>query len=416
MSKTSSERDTKEPSGGTSPTPDQVRTEVREWLRQHWNPRLSLMDWRSILVDSGWARPSWEADCCGRALPEWADELVNDEFATAGAVTTPVNGAMMLASATIRQFGPDHLRKRFLRPLLTGEETWCQLFSEPEAGSDLAGLKARAVLDGDHWVLNGQKLWSTSAHHADLAMLLARTGGGTSRHSGITFFALPMKQAGVDVRPLRQMNGHSSFNEVFFTDVRIPAENVVGRVGDGWRVAMFTLGNERRLGALKWPEHLSGDGPAVVEARREAEEYFESYKWYPQRAGRVDLVLEHARLSGRSDNPVVRQEIARLLSMHKVATWTAERAKQAELGTASPAAGSIQKLLLSQVAAQAARVHTLLGGISASVSGPGSGFDGMIAEVLVSYPAQSIAGGTDEIQRNIIGERVLGLPREPDVT
>src|SRR5690606_32063905 len=190
---------------------EQVRAEVRAWLAEHWDPDLPLLEWRERLVASGWAAPSWPRRWFGRGLPEWAERVVGDELAAADAVGRPPGIAPSLAAATILEHGPDHLRARFLRPLLTGGETWAQLFSEPGAGSDLAGLTTRAVLDGDRWVVNGQKVWSTSAHHADLGLLLARTDWDAPKHRGITCFVLPMRQRGVEVRPLRQMNHHASF-------------------------------------------------------------------------------------------------------------------------------------------------------------------------------------------------------------
>jgi alkylation response protein AidB-like acyl-CoA dehydrogenase len=244
-------------------------------------------------------------------------------------------------------------------------------------------------------------------------MVLARTDPSVPKHQGITFLVVPVRQHGVEVRPLRQMNGYSSFNEVFFTDATTARDNVIGEVGGGWRVAVSVLANERQLGALKRPVHRPDDGRANMQARAEADAWFETYTWYPQRAGRVDLVIEHARLAGRSDDPVVRQEIARLLSMQRVLEWTAERAAATPAAPGSPpnATGSIQKLMLSHIARQALRVHSMLAGSCGLLAGPESRFEGLLAEILVSVPAQSIAGGTDEIQRNVIAERVLGLPR-----
>jgi alkylation response protein AidB-like acyl-CoA dehydrogenase len=210
------------------------------------------------------------------------------------------------------------------------------------------------------------------------------------------------------------MNDHSSFNEVFMTDARVPREFVVGKVGDGWTVALTTLAYERRFGAMGRPQFSGGSGRALDEARGEAEEHFATYAWYPQRAGRVDLVVDRARASGRADDPVVRQAIAKLLSVHRASGWTADRARAARvLGRPPGAEGSIGKLALSEVARQAARVHAMLAGSDGMLTGPTSLVGGIVAEILVSVPAQSIAGGTDEIQRNILGEKVLGLPREP---
>jgi alkylation response protein AidB-like acyl-CoA dehydrogenase len=395
-------------------TADGVRAEVRAWLAEHWDPDLPLVEWRKVLVASGWAVPSWPERWHGRGLPAWTDEVVADEIRAIGAVGLPLGSGAWLAGPTILEHGPDSVRERLLGPILTGEETWCQLFSEPGAGSDLAGLTTRAELDGDEWVVNGQKVWNTSAHHAEFGMLVARTDWDVPKHRGLTYFALPMRQPGVEARPLRQMNDHSSFNEVFMTDARIPRDYVVGRVGDGWTVALTTLAYERRFGAMGRPHFSDRSGRALDEARQEAAEHFATYAWYPQRAGRVDLVVDRARASGRSDDPVIRQAIAKLLSMHRASGWTADRARAARaLGRPPGAEGSIGKLALSEVARQAARVHTLLVGSDGMLNGRDSPLDGIIAEILVSVPAQSIAGGTDEIQRNILGEKVLGLPREP---
>ncbi len=396
--------------------PDAIRSEVGAWVRANWNPDLSLVDWRRQLVSAGWAAPSWPERWYGRGLPPWADEVVSAELLEAGAIGVPVGSAVTLAAPTLLAHGSDGLLERFLRPVLTGEETWCQLFSEPGAGSDLAGLVTRADLDGDEWVISGQKVWNTSAHHADLAMLVARTDWDVPKHKGLTYFVLPMRQPGVEARPLRQMNNHASFNEVFLTEARIPRDYVVGQVGEGWRVALTTLAFERRFGAMRRPRYANSTGRALEEARHESDAHFETYKWYPQRAGRVDLVIDRARAMGAASDPVVRQEIARLLSMQRVSAWTAQRAQAAAaLGRTPGPEGSIGKLSTSLVARQAARVHALIAGANGMLSGPDGALDGVIAEILVSVPAQSIAGGTDEIQRNILGERALGLPREPSV-
>ena len=394
-----------------------VRSDVKEWVKAHWDPARHLREWRELLVDSGWAVPSWPEEWHGKGMPAWADDIVRDEIQAAGAVATVPAG---LAGPTILEQGPDRMRERFLRPLLTGEEVWCQLFSEPSAGSDLAGLTTSAVLDGDEWVVNGQKVWNTSAHHADLGMLLARTDWDAPKHKGITYFVLPMHQPGVEVRPLRQMNFHASFNEVFLTEARIPRDWVVGQVHEGWTAALATLAHERRFGLMGGAGglHKVDPGPARDEALGEAAESAKVYAWYPQRAGRADLAIEHARGQDRAADPVVRQEIARLISMQRVSQWTAERAKAARaIGRPPGPEGSIGKLALSHVARQAAKVHALIGGAHAMLAGgdPHSLLSGVIAEVLISVPAQSIAGGTDQIQRNILGERSLGLPREPDL-
>jgi alkylation response protein AidB-like acyl-CoA dehydrogenase len=225
-----------------------------------------------------------------------------------------------------------------------------------------------------------------------------------------------MRQRGVEVRPLRQMNGHASFNEVFFSDARLPADNMIGGPGDGWRVAVTTLMYERRGAALLRPRFPTPTGRTVREAVVEADEYFATYSWYPQRAGRADLVIDAARAAGRSTDPAVRQKIAAVISLQRVNQWTAARATASRaLGRPPGPEGSLAKLAASNLARAAADTHAEIVGAHGMLTGPQSFLDGVVAEVLVSVPAVSIAGGTDEIQRNIIGERVLGLPKEPQV-
>jgi len=396
-----------------SADPDQIRAELTEWVQQHWSPDIALREWREQLLRAGWAVPSWPQRWHGRGLPAWADDLVASELISLGAVGVPVGSGTWLAAPTILAHGSDELRDRLLAPILTGEQTWCQLFSEPGAGSDLAGLSTSAVLDGDSWVINGQKVWNTSAHHADMAMLVARTDWSVPKHQGITYFALPMHQPGVEVRQLRQMNFHASFNEVFLTEARIPRDNVIGEVGQGWKAALTTLAYERRFASLRRPGYSPAPGRALAEARTEADDHFAAYSWYPQRAGRPDLVIEHARSAGVAGDPLVRQAIARLITMQRASEWTAERARAARAAGARPGAeGSIGKLAASNIARESAKVHSMIAAAGALITGPGSPLHGIVAEVLMSVPGQSIAGGTDEIQKNILAEKMLGLPPE----
>ncbi len=393
--------------------PGQIRAELATWVSQHWDPDMSLREWRELLADSGWGAPSWPERWGGRGWPAWTDDLVAGELIALGAVGAPVGLGMALAAPTLLAHGSEEIKRRLIRPILTGEQTWCQLFSEPGAGSDLAGLSTSAVRDGARWVVNGQKVWNTSAHHADMGMLLARTDSQVPKHRGLTYFALPMRQAGVEARPLRQMNFHASFNEVFLTDARVPADNIVGEVGGGWPVALTTLAYERRFGAMRPPRYDPRPGRALAEARAESDAHFAVYSWYPQRAGRADLVIEHARIAGVADDPIIRQAVARLVTLQRVSAWTAERAAAARASGARPGAeGSVGKLALSNLAREAGRVHSMIARAQALLTGPGSPMGGTIAEVLLSVPAQSIAGGTDEIQKNIIAEKVLGLPPE----
>ena len=400
----------------TEATETSVRAELRAWLEANWSPDRGLVEWRNRLIDSGWGVPSWPKAWFGRDLPMALERVVEEEMQRAGAVGVAKTGIRRLAAATLLVHGSDAQKQKYLRRSLTGEDTWCQLFSEPGSGSDLAGATTRAEFKGNRWVINGQKVWTTSAHHADWGLLLARTDFDLPKHQGLSYFVLDMHQPGVEVHPLRQMNGHASFNQVFFTDAEVPPENLVSEVGRGWAVATTTLVHERRGadGIRSWGRSSDRAGRIYDEERAENATVMEPYKWYPQRAGRVDLVLRRARETGRADDPVVRQEIAKLLTLSKAAEWTALRARAAQMqGRPQGPEGSLGKLVSSHVARAAARVHTLLSGADAMLTGEDGAMRGLIAEILVSVPAGSIAGGTDEIQRNIISERVLGMPKEP---
>jgi alkylation response protein AidB-like acyl-CoA dehydrogenase len=394
---------------------ESVREEVRAWLETNWDPNLSLVAWRNLLVDSGWGVPDWPQAWYGHDLPLALVPVVEEEFERLGAIGVSRKGTSSLAAATILAHGSDAQREKFLRRILTGEDAWCQLFSEPGSGSDLAGATTRAVRQGDHYVINGQKVWNTSAHHADYGILLARTNFDVPKHRGLSYFLLPMRQPGVEVRPLRQMNGHASFNEVFFADAIVPREFMLEQEGDGWKIATTTLMHERRYSDSTRREKQATERPERI-YREEAEEIaiaLEPYTWYPQRAGRVDLVIERAKATGRNTDPVVRQEIAKLLGMARCAEWTARRARVAqEQGRQPGPEGSLGKLASSYVARAANRVHTMITGTDAMLTGDDSPMHGVIAEILVSTPAISIAGGTDEIQKNIISERVLQMPKE----
>jgi alkylation response protein AidB-like acyl-CoA dehydrogenase len=409
----------------SEPTEADIRAEVRAWLEANWSPDLGLIEWRTKLVDAGWGAPSWPKDCYGRDLAPAFDAVVDQEIRRAGAVGVARTGIRRLASATLLAHGSDAQKRKFLRRTLTGEDAWCQLFSEPGSGSDLAGATTRAELKNGRWVINGQKVWTTSAHLADWGLLLARTDWDKPKHQGLSYFLIEMHQPGVEVRPLRQMNGHASFNQVFFTDADVAPEHLVGELGEGWAVATTTLMHERRGadgvgGGGRGAEASAApdrQGRIYDEERAEIATVMEPYKWYPQRAGRVDLVLKRAKETGKIADPVVRQEIAKLLILARTAEWTARRARAAQAqGQPQGPEGSLGKLASSHVARAAARVHTLISGADAMLAGEDGAMEGVIAEILVSVPAVSIAGGTDEIQRNIIAERVLRMPKEPGST
>lgn len=396
-------------------TPESIRTDVRRWLADNWDPERPLAEWRSIVVDSGWACPSWPIEWFGRALDAAGAAIVADEFQRRGAIGPAIGVGMTLTAPTLLAHGSSQLKRRLLRGIATGEDTWCQLFSEPGSGSDLAGLTTAARRDGDEWVINGQKVWTSGAHHAAYGMLLARTDFDVPKHQGITFFAIPMRQPGIEVRPLRQMNGRSSFNEVFITDARVRHDHVVGEPGKGWTIALTTLAHERGLTAGLFGARSNAEpGRCSQEAMAEAGAYLKTYEWYPQRSGRADLAPVQAAGNGRNEDPVVRQHLAQLAAVERTAKWNVARSRAArESGKPPGPEGSIAKLTGSVIARTAAHVHGEIAGADGMLSGSDSPAEGIVAEVLVSVPGASIAGGTDEIQRNIVGERVLQLPKEP---
>ena len=395
---------------------EEIRQDVRSWLASNWDPNLDLLQWRELLADSGWGAPDWPSDYFGRGLEPRFSAVVDEELARINAIGAAHSGVRMLAAVTLLAHANHQQKYQYLRPILTGEAHWCQLFSEPGSGSDLAGATTRADLQGDDWIINGQKVWNTSAHHAHFGLLLARSDWDEPKHKGLSYFILDMHQPGVEVRQLKQMNGHASFNEVFFTDARVPRANLIGQPGDGWQIAMTTLAHERR--SFDRPRNpaakAASPAPIYQQYQQELEIANEPYKWYPQRAGRVDLILKRANETGAINDPVLRQDIARLHILASSALWTAQRARAAQkAGKPQGPEGSLGKLAASHIGRLAAQIHTHISANDALLSGSDSPMDGTIAEVLVSTPAGSIAGGTDEIQRNIIAERVLGLPKEP---
>ncbi|MEM9623316.1 MAG: acyl-CoA dehydrogenase family protein [Pseudomonadota bacterium] len=394
-----------------------IKAEVDAWLQENWSTDLDLGVWRDRLVEGGWAAPAWPEEFYGRNYSPEQAAAVAQAFDAHGAVGVAQGGPGKLASHTILVHGNQAQKEKYLRPILTGEHAWCQLFSEPGSGSDLAGLTTKAEKHGDKWIINGQKVWNTSAHHADYGILVARTDWDVPKHQGISYFLINMRQPGVEVRPLRQMNGHASFNEVFMVDAEVLAEDLLGAEGEGWKIAATTLSAERQgFGGDRSGGRVKDlAGPIYAQYRQELAVALEPYTWYPQRAGRVDLAWPRAAATGALGDPLVRQELAKLLAMKKAADLAALSAEQkCRTGQTNVIPeGSIGKLAASVIARQASHVHTLVSGTDAMLTGADSPMDGLIAEILVSVPAISIAGGTDEIQKNIIAERVLQLPKEP---
>ena len=357
---------------------------------------------RGARYDMGLAWVHFPVGFGGLGVRPDLNRVVEERLRLAGAkAQDPSTFFIALAGPTIVTHGSDEVKKRFLRPMFTGEERWCQLFSEPGAGSDFAGLGTRAVRDGDEWIMNGQKVWNTLAHLADFGMLVARTDPQQPKHKGLTYFAIDMHTPGVEVRPLRQITGEAEFNEVYMTDARVPDAWRIGDVGEGWRVALTTLMNER----VSIASSSGGSG---------------------RRKGPIDAVIDIWNEKRPEDrNLADRDRLMQLWCKSEVLRLTNNRAAQAaRTGNPGPE-GSIGKLMMaefnkkvSEFAIDLLGAHGLVG-YDFSFRRPDSlsvdGSEGGIRHSFLRSRANSIEGGTSEVMRNILGEQVLGLPGEPRV-
>jgi alkylation response protein AidB-like acyl-CoA dehydrogenase len=381
---------------------EQVRAEVAAWLKDNWDGSVRApqgggdlaryRSWVAKVVDARWAAPRWPAAWYGRGLSNEQGRIVEREFARVGAPGTGQDRTQLYANTLLAR-GTDALKAKLIAPILKGQVTMCLLYSEPGAGSDLAGVRTRAELHGDHYVVNGQKVWTSTAATADYGMLIARTNWDVPKHQGLSFFFLPMKQKGVEVRPLRQITNESHFNEVFFTDATVPAENLLGELGQGWSVLQTALAYERSV----MGEGARGPRSGVAES-----------------AGEEPLIAL-AREAGRLSDPQVRQDIARVVAYKRLNALNNARAKADMAQGASSPVMSLGKLAMSRILHEEARVRTAILGAASLLEGK----DHPRAEdanfLTLNAYFTSIGGGTDQIQRNIIGERVLGLPKEPEV-
>ncbi len=408
---------------------ESVRAQARAFLDENFDPHISLRTWLERLADSGWASPQWPAQWFGQGLSPSLAAVAFDEFRKAKAPGPPAGLGRMLAAPAIIAHGTDGQKQRFVRRILTGEDAWCQLFSEPGAGSDLASLQTRAELDGDEYVINGQKVWTSGAHGADLGMLLARTDAHVPKHQGLTYFAFEMDQPGTETRPLRQMTGDALFAEVFFTDARAPAANVIGEPHGGWRVAMTTLTNERiGLGAgsgLGFPISAPGGRRVQQQLEQSVGEFRASATRITMASasagamvsGNIQVLPQLARDRGRDGDSQVRQQIARLYTLSQVNRWNGLRAREAaRAGQRGAATASLGKLMASHIARQWCETAMTIVAGDGMLAGAEAPLTGGVARQALFAPAPSIYGGTDQVQRTIIGERVLGLPKEPDIS
>ena len=344
--------------------------------------------WQAKKFDAGWACLTWPKECGGQGMGRMEQIIWNQEegkFRAAGDIYLIGHGML---GPTIMAHGTPEQKERFLPDMARGSEIWCQLFSEPSAGSDLAGLRMSAVRDGDDWVINGQKIWTSGAQYSDWGMIVTRTDPDAPKHKGLTYFIVNMKSPGVEIRPIKQINGGEAFNEVFFTDVRVSDAQRLGDVGQGWQVALTTLMNERVA--------IGGGGGG----------------------GQFKKLLDLARRSRRQGKPAiedgsVRARLADIYIAQKGIQYTGYRTLSALLSGATPGPeGSIAKAIGAPLGQQTASFAMDLQGESGALLDDSAEDDGVWQQAYLGSPGLRIAGGTDEVLRNIISERVLGLPPE----
>ncbi len=389
---------------GDSPDEAAFRAEARGWLEQNATRRdptkrhrqastdveqdihaRACQQWQRVLYDGGWAGLTWPKRFGGRGGTPWQAAIFAEEQNKFDVATGAFAVAHGMVAPTLMMHGTDAQRGH-LDAMLRGDDIWCQLFSEPEAGSDLANVGTRAVIDGDEWVINGQKVWTSGAQHSVYAILLARTDPDAPKHAGITYFILDMRSPGIEVRPLRQITGVAHFNEVFLTDVRIPVANVVGEVNAGWKIAHTTLSNERALiggGNTSWS---------------------------------IQELIEMARSFGRTDDPIVRQGIAKAHTRAAVLQYMGYRLRTSiSRGEMPGVVASTMKLFYARHWAATTALALSIQGADGVLWGESALDDGLWQQTFCGQYAVRLGGGTDEIQGNVIGERALGLPREPTI-
>lgn len=401
-----------------------VQDEAAAWFGENWRVDQTLGDWWRQLAESGWGFPHWPTGRFGRGLS--ADEAASVHAVRhgAGALGPPSGIATMLAGPTLLAHGTPEQIDRYLPGIATGRHIWCQLFSEPGAGSDLASLRTRAERDGDQWVVNGQKVWTSGGHKARYGILIARTDPEVPKHRGITYFVIDMHQPGVEVRPLREMTGRAVFNEVFLTDAVVSNDDVLGDLNDGWRVTNTTLNNERSGlgntaakggGRLDIPDQdlevLIADIMGGAEAEGPEREHLP----------RGHQLLTHlVQQLGRTSEPVIRDRVAAAnvagevnrLSGMRIKSLTEEAKRRGEQSVLSPLV-SVQKMAASKSLHSLGRDLFDVQRAHGMLAGPDALVEDRAMETIATAFMISIGGGTDQIQRNIVGERVLGLPGEP---
>ncbi|MDH3753248.1 MAG: acyl-CoA dehydrogenase family protein [Acidimicrobiia bacterium] len=390
-----------------------LRAEVRGWLDQNWDPEMSTREWWERLAASGWGFPHWPADHGGLGMTHAASAVVVQEMVAAGVLGPPGGAAPTMGAPIVFAYGTAEQRRRWLPSIARGLEGWAQFFSEPGAGSDLASVQTRAVRDGDEWIVNGQKVWNSGTMESDKALLVARTDVDVPKHRGIGFFIVDVHQPGIEIRPIKQMNGSAEFNEAFFTDARVSDADRIGEPNQGWAVALHVLTHERAShpgggdGVLK---QVHGGERAGYLDRPAGQVMLEADD--ERTANRLpisdlDSLLALAREHGRLDDPVIRQRIAHLHAFGESLRLTQLRAlvSTSEVGTET-----------SVVYLGAVRLVRLYRDLIGDIAGAAALLDCTdVSDSILTAPCHGIQGGAEQIQMNLIGERILGLPKEPQI-
>lgn len=397
-----------------------ARADVRAWIDETWRSDLTVRQWWHALAETGLAFPTWPAGLGGVSGSSADAREAARALADARVIGPPAGVGQSLGAPTLLAHASLAQQRLLLPALADGTECWCQLFSEPGAGSDLAGLQTRAERDGDEWVITGQKVWSSAAHLSDRGLLLARTDPAVPKHEGISYFVIDMDQPGIEVRPLRQMNGDAEFCEVFLTEARVRDDHLVGGPGSGWRVARTTLGFERtnvaRSGGRGAVTVMPGSRAGMLD--RTVEDVIAEAATTPRAAvsgfviGNQPL-LGLARDYGGDTDAIARQALSRFRTSTEINRITGLRARAAAaVGQPGPEA-STGKLAMSNIARASRELAFSLMGAHGMLERLDAPLDGAAHRVALASFGASMGGGTDEIQRNVIGERTLGLPKEP---
>jgi len=417
----------------TTSTDTEILAELHSWLEENWNPDLTVAEWWERLGVAGWAAPSLPTHAYGRGVARSVAVQISQAITSFGAMGAPDGLGLLLAAPTIADHGTPEQIETYVRDIVTGQKAWCQLFSEPGAGSDLAGLTTRALLDGEEYVVTGQKVWTSLGQSADMGMLIARTSPDAPKHQGISYFALDMHQEGVEVRPLREMTGHAMFNETFLTEARVATSALIGGKDKGWSVANTTLSYERSglgsgggsRGVTAVPGTISGNLPKRVGDFITARPSSGRPRPSGTRNGVLDLMIGLAKGNGTNSDELIRQDLVRLYALGEIGRLNAERLKATRAnGGDIPGMGNISKLSMSNIVRLQRELGLRIVGAQGMLHGyeshegsvvseaTGNPFLGAITMTALYAQAPSIYGGTDQIQRNIVAERVLGLPRE----